>query len=60
MAYRSTGRVDYSAYAELGRIVFIVFAKLYFAGEPLRWNYLVGMALIFAAVFVVFYDWQKV
>ena len=41
-------------------IVFIVFAKLYFAGEPLRWNYLVGMALIFAAVFVVFYDWQKV
>jgi uncharacterized protein (DUF486 family) len=41
-------------------IVFIVFSKLYFSGEPLRWNYLVGMALIFAAVFVVFYDWQKV
>ncbi len=38
-------------------IVFIVFAKLYFAGEPMKWNYLVGMGLIFAAVFVVFYDW---
>jgi uncharacterized protein len=39
-------------------IVFIVFAKLYFAGEPIRWNYLVGMALIFIAVFVVFYEWK--
>jgi uncharacterized protein (DUF486 family) len=39
-------------------VVFIVFAKLYFAGEPIRWNYLVGMALIFLAVFVVFYEWS--
>ncbi len=39
-------------------IVFIVFAKLYFAGEPMRWNYLLGMVLIFAAVFVVFYEWK--
>jgi uncharacterized protein len=39
-------------------IVFIVFAKLYFAGEPIKWNYLVGMALIFLAVFVVFYEWK--
>ena len=39
-------------------IVFIVFAKLYFANEPIRWNYLLGMALIFAAVVVVFYDWR--
>ena len=39
-------------------VVFIVFAKLYFAGEPIRWNYLVGMALIFLAVFVVFYEWN--
>ena len=39
-------------------IVFIVFAKLYFAGEPMKWNYLVGMALIFIAVFVVFYEWK--
>jgi uncharacterized protein len=39
-------------------IVFIVFAKLYFAGEPMKWNYLVGMALIFLAVFVVFHEWR--
>ena len=39
-------------------IVFIVFAKLYFAGEPMRWNYLLGMALIFLAAFVVFYEWR--
>lgn len=39
-------------------IVFIVFAKLYFAGEPMKWNYLVGMALIFIAAFVVFYEWK--
>jgi uncharacterized protein (DUF486 family) len=38
--------------------VFIVFAKLYFQGEPMKWNYLVGMLLIFAAVFVVFKDWS--
>src|SRR5919107_3718819 len=38
-------------------IVFIVFAKLYFAGEPIRLNYLVGMVLIFVAAFVVFYEW---
>jgi uncharacterized protein (DUF486 family) len=41
-------------------IVFIVFAKLYFGHEPIRWNYIVGMLLIFAAVFVVFYDWGRV
>ena len=39
-------------------IVFIVFAKVYFAGEPIKWNYLVGMLLIFAAVFVVFFEWK--
>ncbi len=39
-------------------IVFIVFAKLYFEGEPIKWNYLVGMALIFLAAFVVFYEWK--
>src|SRR5688500_658897 len=41
-------------------VVFIVFAKLYFAHEPIRWNYIVGMVLILAAVFVVFYDWGRV
>ncbi len=35
--------------------VFIVFVKLYFENEPMKWNYLAGFGLIFAAVFVVFY-----
>ena len=34
-------------------IVFAVFATMYLK-EPLRWNYLVGFALILAAVVVVF------
>jgi len=33
-------------------VVFIVFVKLYFANEPLKWNYLVAFGLIFAAVVV--------
>ncbi|HEV2293275.1 MAG TPA: DMT family protein [Tepidisphaeraceae bacterium] len=39
-------------------VVFVVFAKLYFAGEPIKWNYIVGMALIFSAAFIVFYEWK--
>jgi uncharacterized protein (DUF486 family) len=39
--------------------VFIVFAKLYFTGEPFKWNYAVGFVLMFAAVFVVNYQWSK-
>jgi hypothetical protein len=35
-------------------VVFVVFARLYL-GEKLAWNYYVAFALIFAAVFVVFY-----
>jgi len=38
--------------------VFVVFAKLYFAKEPMRWNYWIGFALILLAVLVVFYDWN--
>ncbi len=34
--------------------VFVVFARLYL-GEKLTWNYYVAFALIFAAVFMVFY-----
>lgn len=37
-------------------VVFIIFAKVYFSGEPFRWNYLVGMALVMIAVAVVFMD----
>jgi uncharacterized protein (DUF486 family) len=36
-------------------IVFVVFAKMYFANEPFRWNYAVGFALVFLAAFVVNY-----
>jgi uncharacterized protein len=36
--------------------VFCVFSLLYLK-EPLRWNYLVGFALILAAVFFVFKKW---
>ena len=35
-------------------LVFIVFARLYL-GEKLTWNYYVGFAFIFGAVFFVFY-----
>jgi uncharacterized protein (DUF486 family) len=37
-------------------IVFSVFSILYL-GEKLRWNYLVGFALMVAAVFVIFKKW---
>lgn len=36
--------------------VFCVFSVL-FLKEPLKWNYLVGFALILAAVFFVFKEW---
>lgn len=36
--------------------VFCVFSVLYLK-EPLKWNYLVGFALILAAVFFVFKEW---
>ncbi len=35
--------------------VFVVFA-VWFLGEPLRWNHLVGFGLIVAAGFFIFYD----
>ena len=36
--------------------VFVVFSVLYL-GEPLKWNYLVGFALIAAATFFIFKEW---
>ncbi len=36
--------------------VFCVFS-VFFLKEPLKWNYLVGFALILAAVFFVFKEW---
>ena len=36
--------------------VFSVFSALYL-GEKFRWNYLIGFALIVAAVFVIFKKW---
>ncbi len=37
-------------------VVFSVFSILYLR-EPFKWNYLVGFALIVAAVFVIFKKW---
>jgi len=39
-------------------VVFVVFAKLYL-GEKLAWNYYVAFAMIFGAVFMVFYFRQS-
>ena len=38
-------------------VVFVIFVKLYFQGEPMRWNYWLGFGLVMAAVFVVFHKW---
>ena len=37
--------------------VFMVFTLLFFKGEKLAWNHLVGFGLIVLAVFVVFKKW---
>ncbi len=39
--------------------VFCVFA-VYYLGEPLKWNYLVGFALIAGGAILVFAPWQAV
>ena len=36
--------------------VFMAFSVLYL-GEPLRWNYVLGFALIVLAAFVIFHKW---
>lgn len=40
-------------------ITLLVFAafSVFYLGEPLKWNHLLGFALICAAVFVIFYEW---
>lgn len=40
----------------LSLLVFMSFSVLYL-GEPLRWNYVVGFALIVLAAFVIFHKW---
>lgn len=37
-------------------LVFAVFS-IFYLGEPLRWNHILGFALICAAVFVIFHKW---
>lgn len=37
-------------------VVFAVFSVFYLH-EPLKWNYIVGFALVMLAVFFVFYKW---
>lgn len=36
--------------------VFMIFAVFYL-GEPLKWNYILGFAMIAGAVFVIFHKW---
>ncbi|CAK7018068.1 MAG: hypothetical protein DELT_02323 [Desulfovibrio sp.] len=36
--------------------VFMVFAVFYL-GEPLKWNYVLGFAMIAGAAFVIFHEW---
>lgn len=36
--------------------VFMFFAVFYL-GEPFKWNYVVGFAMIAGAAFVIFHDW---
>jgi uncharacterized protein (DUF486 family) len=36
--------------------VFMVFSSLYL-GEPWKWNYLLGFALLVLAAFVIFHKW---
>ncbi len=40
-------------------ITLVVFCgfSLWYLKEPLKWNYIVGFALILGAVFFVFHDW---
>jgi uncharacterized protein (DUF486 family) len=40
----------------LSLTVFMAFSVLYL-GEPLKWNYVVGFALIVLAAFVIFHKW---
>ncbi len=37
-------------------LVFAVFS-IFYLGEPLKWNHLVGFGLIVSAVFVIFHKW---
>lgn len=36
--------------------IFMLFAVLYL-GEPLKWNYALGFAMIAGAAFVIFHEW---
>jgi Uncharacterized protein conserved in bacteria len=36
--------------------VFMVFSVMYL-GEPLKWNYILGFAMIAGAAFVIFHEW---
>lgn len=40
----------------LSLTVFMVFAVFYL-GEPLKWNYVLGFAMIVGAAFVIFHEW---
>ena len=37
--------------------IFLVFSVFYL-GEPVKWNYILGFAMIVGAAFVIFHDWS--
>lgn len=37
--------------------IFLVFSVFYL-GEPVKWNYILGFAMIVGAAFVIFHDWN--
>lgn len=40
----------------LSLTVFMVFS-LFYLGEPIKWNHLLGFSMIVGAAFVIFHDW---
>ena len=40
----------------LSLTIFIVFS-IFYLGEPLKWNYVVGFIMIVGAAFVIFHNW---
>jgi uncharacterized protein (DUF486 family) len=42
---------------EVITLTVFVFFSIFYLGEPIKWNYLVGFALMVAAAFFIFKKW---
>ena len=42
---------------EVLSLTVFMFFSVFYLGEPLKWNYLVGFAMIAGAAFIIFYEW---